>query len=118
MNRRNLKAASARPQPLGEMPGLDSHLCFALYSASNHMTRILTPFLTKLGVTYPQYLVLVALWDRGSQGLGDLGSTLPMDFGTLSPMLKHMEIKGLVARHRQPGDKHRAEVALTSKADS
>src|SRR3977135_3363483 len=81
-----------------EMPGLDSHLCFALYSASNHMTRIFTPFLTKLGVTYPQYLVLVALWERGSQGVGDLASALAMDFGTLSPMLKRMESKGLLAR--------------------
>ncbi len=118
MNRRNLKAASARPQPLGEMPGLDSHLCFALYSASNHMTRIFTPFLTKLGVTYPQYLVLVALWERGSQGVGDLGSTLVMDFGTLSPMLKRMESKGLLERRRQPGDERRVVVALTAKGET
>jgi len=52
------------------------------------MTRIFVPFLEKLGVTYPQYLVLVALWERGSQGVGDLASTLGMDLGTLSPMLK------------------------------
>ena len=55
-----------------EMPGLDSHLCFALYAASNHMTRMFVPFLKKLGVTYPQYLVLVVLWERGPHGVGDL----------------------------------------------
>ena len=55
-----------------EMPGLDSHLCFALYAASNHMTRLFVPFLQKLGVTYPQYLVLVVLWERGPQGVGIL----------------------------------------------
>src|SRR5712675_1117191 len=98
MNRRNPKAVSARPTPLDEMPGLDSHLCFALYSASNHMTRIFTPFLTKLGVTYPQYLVQIA---------HPLGTALAMDFGTLSPMLKRMESKGLLARRRQPGDERR-----------
>jgi len=73
-----------------EMPGLDSHLCFALYAASNHMTRLFVPFLQKLGVTYPQYLVLVVLWERGPQGVGDLASLLRMDFGTLSPMLKRL----------------------------
>src|SRR5258708_19566508 len=101
-----------RAAPLAEMPGLDNHLCFALYAASNHMTRIFVPFLEKLGVTYPQYLVLVALWERGSQGVGDLASTLGMDFGTLSPMLKRIEKKGLVARRRDPADERRALFSL------
>ena len=61
------------------MPGLDNHLCFALYSASNHMTRLFVPFLKKLGVTYPQYLVLVVLWERGARGVGDLALALQMD---------------------------------------
>src|SRR4051812_33647976 len=81
-----------------EVPRLDSHLCFALYAASNHMTRLFAPFLQKLGVTYPQYLVLVVLWERGPQGVGDLASLLQMEFGTLSPMLKHIESKGLITR--------------------
>jgi len=55
---------------------------------------------TKLGVTYPQYLVLVVLWERGPQGVGDLASLLRMDFGTLSPMLKRLEAKGFVTRER------------------
>jgi DNA-binding MarR family transcriptional regulator len=111
MRRRTFQPAA----PLAEMPGLDNHLCFALYAASNHMTRIFLPFLEKLGVTYPQYLVLVALWERGSQGVGDLASTLGMDFGTLSPMLKRIEKKGLVARRRDPADERRVLVSLTPK---
>lgn len=97
------------------MPGLDSHLCFALYSAGNHMTRLFVPFLKKLGVTYPQYLVLVVLWERGPQGVGDLASLLHMDFGTLSPMLKRLETKGFVTRRRQATDERRVLVDLTPK---
>jgi DNA-binding MarR family transcriptional regulator len=98
-----------------EVPGLDSHLCFALYAASNHMTRLFVPFLQKLGVTYPQYLVLVVLWERGAQGVGDLASLLRMELGTLSPMLKRIESKGLITRQRPPSDERRVLVALTSK---
>src|ERR1700739_4834829 len=101
-----------------EVPGLDSHLCFALYAASNHMTRLFVPFLQKLGVTYPQYLVLVVLWERGPQGVGDLASLLRMDFGTLSPMLKRLEGKGLVSRRRQVADERRVLVDLTPQGVS
>ena len=109
---------SQRAAPLAEMPALDGHLCFALYAAGNHMTRLFVPFLRKLGVTYPQYLVLVVLWERGSQGVGDLASGLSMDFGTLSPMLKRLERKGLVARRRHPADERRVVVSLTPKGQS
>src|SRR3984893_4184098 len=101
-----------------EMPGLDNHLCFALYAASNHMTRLFVPFLKKLGVTYPQYLVLVVLWERGAQGVGELASALQMDLGTLSPMLKRLEAKGLVTRRRQAEDERRVLVDLTPKGMS
>jgi MarR family transcriptional regulator, organic hydroperoxide resistance regulator len=96
-----------------EMPGLDNHLCFALYAASNHMTRMFAPFLNKLGVTYPQYLVLVVLWERRGQGVGELATALQMDLGTLSPMLKRLEAKGLVTRRRQADDERRVLVDLT-----
>jgi MarR family transcriptional regulator, organic hydroperoxide resistance regulator len=114
--RRNLNVRSSIA-PV-EVPGLDSHLCFALYAASNHMTRLFVPFLQKLGVTYPQYLVLVVLWERGPQGVGDLASLLRMEFGTLSPMLKRIESKGLITRQRLPSDERRVLVALTSKGVS
>jgi DNA-binding MarR family transcriptional regulator len=98
-----------------DMPGLDKHLCFALYAASNHMTRMFAPFLKKLGVTYPQYLVLVVLWERGAQGVGDLAALLRMDLGTLSPMLKRLEAKGLLTRRRQASDERRVLIDLTPK---
>src|ERR1700688_5187633 len=107
-----------RAAPLAEMPALDSHLCFALYAAGNHMTRLFVPFLKKLGVTYPQYLVLVVLWERGSQGVGELASALQMDLGTLSPMLKRLAVKGLVTRQRQTEDERRVLVDLTPKGVS
>jgi DNA-binding MarR family transcriptional regulator len=100
------------------MPGLDDHLCFALYAASNHMTRLFAPFLKKLGVTYPQYLVLVVLWERGAHGVGDLASALQMDLGTLSPMLKRLEAKELVTRRRQATDERRVTIDLTPKGVS
>ena len=99
-----------------DVPALDSHLCFALYSASNHMTRLHSvPFLEKLGVTYPQYLVMVVLWERGAQGVGELASALQMDLGSLSPMLKRLEAKGLVTRRRQAEDERRVHVGLTPR---
>lgn len=102
-----------------DMPGLDSHLCFALYAASNHMTRLFAPFLEKLGVTYPQYLALVVLWEHGGpQGVGELAALLRMDLGTLSPMLKRLETKGLVTRRRPPADERRVLVDLTPKGIS
>ena len=101
--------------PLAEMPPLDAHLCFALYAAGNHMTRLFAPFLRKLGVTYPQYLVLVVLWERGPQAVGDLGAALGMDFGTLSPMLKRIERKRLIVRRRDDADERRVMVSLTPK---
>jgi len=114
--RKSLKARGA-VAPV-DMPGLDSHLCFALYAASNHMTRLFVPFLQRLGMTYPQYLVLVVLWERGPQGVGDLASLLHMEFGTLSPMLKRIESKGLITRRRPPSDERRVVVALTPKGVS
>ena len=110
--------SSQSPVAPVEMPGLDNHLCFALYAASNHMTRLFVPFLRKLGVTYPQYLVLVVLWERGPRGVGDLASALQMDLGTLSPMLKRLEGKGLVTRRRQATDERRVLVDLTPKGVS
>ncbi|MGA8050662.1 MAG: MarR family transcriptional regulator [Burkholderiales bacterium] len=95
------------------MPRLDGHLCFALYAASNHMNRLFVPFLKTLGVTYPQYLVLVVLWERGSLGGGELASALGLDFGTVSPLLQRLERKGLIMRGRHAIDQRRIVVSLT-----
>jgi DNA-binding MarR family transcriptional regulator len=108
------KAKAAAPAPLEELPKLDEHLCFALYAAGNHMTRLFVPFLKKLGVTYPQYLVLVVLWERDEMSVGELAATLLMDLGSVSPMLKRMEKKGLVVRGRDPNDERRVVISLSA----
>jgi DNA-binding MarR family transcriptional regulator len=107
--KRTPKAAA----PLDTLPKLDEHLCFALYAAGNHMTRLFVPFLKKLGVTYPQYLVLVVLWDSDGMSVGELASTLMMDLGSVSPMLKRMEKKGLIVRGRDPSDERRVVISLS-----
>jgi DNA-binding MarR family transcriptional regulator len=92
---------------------LDRQLCFALYTASNRMTRLYRPYLGELGLTYPQYLVMLALWEEAPRTVGGLGRSLGLDFGTLSPLLKRMEAAGLVARRRDPADERQVLVALT-----
>ncbi len=92
---------------------LDDQLCFALYSASRLMTAAYRPLLEELGLTYPQYLVLLALWEDDSSTVGNLGRRLHLDSGTLSPLIKRLEAAGLVVRHRASTDERRVEVALT-----
>jgi len=93
---------------------LDNQLCFALYAAANRMTRAYQPLLAKLGVTYPQYLVLMVLWERGSSSVGELGQALDLDSGTLTPLLKRMQVAGLVLRQRDPADERRVVISLTA----
>ncbi|KQV90167.1 MarR family winged helix-turn-helix transcriptional regulator [Rhizobacter sp. Root1221] len=92
---------------------LDRQLCFALYSTSLAMTRRYKPLLAPLGVTYPQYLVLLALWEHEELGVAELGERLFLDFGTLSPLLKRMEASGWLTRTRDPEDERRVRVTLT-----
>lgn len=101
------------PQPGGELLRLDRQLCFALYAASNRITRLYRPLLDALGLTYPQYLVLLVLWERSPRTVGELGDALDLDSGTLTPLLKRMEANGLVARRRDPADERRVIVELT-----
>ncbi|MDZ4320516.1 MAG: MarR family transcriptional regulator, partial [Phenylobacterium sp.] len=81
---------------------LDLQLCFALYGASNRVTRLYRPLLEPLGLTYPQYLVMLALWEKAPRSVGDLGQALDLDSGTLTPLLKRLETQGLVNRARDP----------------
>ena len=92
---------------------LDHHLCFALYSASRAMTAAYRPMLTKLNLTYPQYLVLLVLWEEGRVTVGRLGERLQLDSGTLSPLLKRLEANGFVRRERSQTDERLVEVTLT-----
>lgn len=94
---------------------LDDQLCFALYRALAKVQRAYAPILAPLGVTYPQYLVLLALWERDAITLGELGERLGLDSGTLTPLLKRMEAAELVSRNRSLEDERRLVVALTPK---
>ena len=100
-------------QPGAELLRLDRQLCFALYSASNRITRLYRPLLERLGLTYPQYLVMLVLWEQAPRTVGTLGDALDLDSGTLTPLLKRMEGNGLVVRHRDPADERRVIVDLT-----
>lgn len=93
---------------------LDNQLCFAVYSASLAMTRLYKPLLEKLNLTYPQYLVMLALWERDGQTVSELGAQLSLDSGTLTPLLKRLEANGLVARLRDVADERRVHITLTA----
>jgi DNA-binding MarR family transcriptional regulator len=95
---------------------LDNQLCFALHSASLAMTKVYKPHLDKLGVTYPQYLVLLVLWERDGLSVSDIGERLYLDSGTLTPLLKRLEAQGLVDRTRDPQDERRVVIRLTGRA--
>jgi MarR family transcriptional regulator, organic hydroperoxide resistance regulator len=94
---------------------LEDQLCFALYAASRAMTAAYGPLLDKLELTYPQYLVLLVLWEREGQTVSELGDRLQLDSGTLTPLLKRLEARGLVERRRATDDERVVEVFLTSE---
>ncbi len=94
---------------------LDKQLCFALYSTSLAMTKAYKPMLDELGLTYPQYLVMLVLWEHEGLTVSELGNRLALDSGTLTPLLKRLESAGLVSRSRDAGDERRVLVALTDK---
>ena len=102
------------PSPLE----LDQQVCFALYRASRTITAAYRPHLDRLGITYPQYLVLLALWERDARGVQDLCDSLDLDTGTLSPLLKRLEAAGYVERRRQQTDERRVVVHLTEAGDA
>ncbi len=92
---------------------LDRQVCFPLYAASNLLGRLYRPLLAELGLTYPQYLVMLVLWKQTPQSVGSLGDMLHLDSGTLTPLLKRLEQAGLVSRTRDPADERRVLIALT-----
>ena len=93
---------------------LDRQLCFALYAASLAMTKRYKPLLEPLGLTYPQYLVMLVLWQDNGLMVSQLGERLALDSGTLTPLLKRLEASGLVLRLRDSADERRVMVQLTS----
>lgn len=103
-----------KPPSIRDLQRLDHQLCFALYSSSLVMTKLYRPVLGALGLTYPQYLVLLVLWEIDAIGVGDLGERLYLDSGTLTPLLKRMETAGLLVRERAADDERRVIVTLTA----
>ncbi|WP_431885804.1 MarR family winged helix-turn-helix transcriptional regulator [Micromonospora wenchangensis] len=95
---------------------LRDQVCFALYAASRALTDVYRPLLDEFGLTYPQYLVLLVLWERGDDPptVSELGAALRLDSGTLSPLLKRLATAGLVVRTRSALDERRVEVGLTA----
>ena len=92
---------------------VDDHLCFAIYSAGHAFNRIYKPLLGGLGLTYPQYLVMVALWAKDDQTVGSLGEKLLLESSTLTPLLKRLEGIGYLTRTRDPTDERQVRVRLT-----
>jgi len=94
---------------------LDRQLCFALYGAAQRVTRLYRPLLDALGLTYPQYLAMLVLWETSPRTVGAMGDALDLDSSTLTPLLKRLEVGGLIDRRRDPKDERRVIVALTDK---
>ncbi|MBB4927694.1 DNA-binding MarR family transcriptional regulator [Kitasatospora kifunensis] len=97
---------------------LDDQMCFALYAASRAVTGLYRPMLEELGLTYPQYLVLLVLWDRDEASVKELGSALHLDYGTLTPLLKRLESNGLLRRQRRPDDERAVRITLTDEGSA
>lgn len=107
----------ARSKVLSEIEeplSLDEQLCFPLYAAANTIIRVYRPLLEPLGLTYPQYLVMLVLWESAPLSVGGIGSRVMLDSGTLTPLLKRLESAGLVERRRDAGDERRVIIDLTA----
>jgi len=97
---------------------LDDQLCFALYSAAHRIQRLYRPLLEKLGLTYPQYLVLLVLWEDDELTVTEIGDRLWLNSATLTPLLKRMEVAGLIERRRSATDGRKVTVSLLTKGRS
>ena len=98
-----------------ELLRLDNQLCFALYACSREIIKVYKPILDPLNLTYTEYVVLMALWEKDKIPVKDLGQRIFLDSGTLTPLLKKMAEKGLVARERSESDERSVIISLTSK---
>jgi len=100
--------------PVPPAPLLDDQLCFALYSTGLAMNKVYRKLLRKLDLTYPQYLVMLVLWERDGVSVSDIGARLFLDSATLTPLLKRLEAAGLLARSRSAADERQVVVTLTA----
>ena len=105
---------NARKTKIDSALQLDNQLCFALYSASLAMTKAYQPLLADLGLTYPQYLVMLVVWEEEGMMVSEIGNRLFLDSGTLTPLIKRLELAGLIVRLRDVDDERRVRVKLTA----
>jgi DNA-binding MarR family transcriptional regulator len=97
---------------------LDHQICFAVYSTAHAFNRVYKPLLDRLGLTYPQYLTMLVLWERDRVPVSDIGERLYLDSGTLTPLLKRLEAAGLVKRSRSIEDERQVLIALTPRGQA
>lgn len=109
-----MPADRTAPTPSPPLLLLDNQVCFALYSASLAMTKLYQPLLGAIGLTYPQYLVMLVLWEQDGLTVSELGERLFLDSGTLTPLLKRLEAQGHIARLRDVQDERRVRITLTA----
>ena len=108
----------AKQDKAGErMPRLEQQLCFAIYQVGHAFNRAYRPILADLGLTYPQYLVMLVLWEQDGLAVKDLGERLMLDSGTLTPLLKRLEASGLVRRERDARDERQVRIHLAAKGE-
>ena len=107
-----------RKQAADPLLRLDNQICFAVYSAAHAFNRVYKPLLDRLGLTYPQYLVMLVLWERDDVPVKDIGEKLHLDSGTLTPLLKRLEAAHLVKRTRSSEDERQVLIALTPQGQT
>ncbi|MBB3213264.1 DNA-binding MarR family transcriptional regulator [Herbaspirillum sp. Sphag1AN] len=99
-------------------PTLEQHLCFSLYSTSLKMTQLYKPLLAPLNLTYPQYLVMVVLWQEQGLGVKDVAQRLQQDSGSITPLIKRLEAQGLISRSRDSRDERNVLLELTAAGEA
>ena len=97
---------------------LGNQICFAIYSTAHAFNRVYKPLLDRIGLTYPQYLVMLVLWERDGLAVKDIGEQLFLDSGTLTPLLKRLEAAELIKRTRSTRDERQVLIALTSRGQA
>ncbi|WP_064706549.1 MarR family winged helix-turn-helix transcriptional regulator [Rhizobium bangladeshense] len=115
----DMKAQTAKTMEIPEEEKrLEKQLCFAVYATAHAFTRAYKPILDRVGLTYPQYLVMLVLWERSALPVKTIGEQLDLDSGTLSPLLKRLEHSGLIKRIRDLRDERQVIVSLTPKGEA
>ena len=107
-----------KPLNADQLLRLDNQICFAVYSATHAFNRVYKPLLDRLGLTYPQYLVMLVLWERDGVAVKEIGERLYLDSGTLTPLLKRLEQAGLIRRTRSTEDERRVLIGLTAQGQA